>query len=98
MANDSPNSDKATGSEVSTKPHVFKVQIDKLFFDIPEPVPTGRYLLQEAGKTPPEQFALYQKVKGGQPKRIALDERVDLRELGTERFVTLPLDQTEGSI
>ncbi len=49
-----------------------------------------------AGKKPVENFALYLKVPGGQPQRIGLDEKVDLREPGTEKFVTLPLDQTEG--
>lgn len=78
------------------KPPVFKVQIDKQILDIRNPTPTGRELLVLANKTPPEHFAIYLKPKGGQPKRIALDETVDLRQPGVERFVTLPLDQTEG--
>ena len=76
--------------------HLYKVQIDKAFFEIKDPTPTGRQLLELAGKRPPDQFALYLKVKGGPPVRIGLDQRVDLREHGTEHFVTLPLDQTEG--
>lgn len=83
-------------AEHAGKPQSFKIQIDKPFFVTENPTPTGRDLLTLAGKTPPEQFAIYQKVKGGQPKRIGLDEKVDLREPGVERFVTLPLDQTEG--
>ena len=43
-----------------------------------------------------EDFAIYRKIKGGQPERIALDEKVDLSRPGVERFLTLPLDQTEG--
>ena len=74
----------------------YKIQIDKPFFEVADPTPTGRALLLLAGKTPPEQFALYLKVPGAQPKRIPLDETVDLRAPGVERFVTLPLDQTEG--
>ena len=80
----------------SNKPQKFKIQIDKDFFEVKDPLQTGRSLLELAGKVPPQQFALYLKVKGPQPKRIALDEHVDLREPGVERFVTLPLDQTEG--
>lgn len=77
--------------------HSYRVQIDKQFYDVKQPTITGRELLELAGKNPPEQFALYLKTKaGGQPVRIALDQTVDLREPGTERFVTLPLDQTEG--
>ncbi len=74
----------------------FRVQIDKSLFDISNPTPTGRDLLIKAGKAPPEQFALYLRVRGSQPRRIQLTEVVDLRAPGVERFVTLPLDQTEG--
>lgn len=74
----------------------YKVKIDKDFVEIPTSHPTGRELLEFAGKKPAEQFALYLKVKGGQPKRLALDEKIDLSQPGVERFVTLPLDQTDG--
>ena len=74
----------------------FKVQIDKDIITIPTPTPSGQELLIYAKKEPPEQYAIYLKVKGGQPKRIMADEKVDLRTPGVERFVTLPLDQTEG--
>lgn len=74
----------------------FKIQIDKQQFEVNEPTITGRRLLELAGKTPVEQFAVYLKVHGGQPERLQLDTVVDLREPGKERFLTLPLDQTEG--
>ena len=77
-------------------PVIYKVQIDKDTFETKDPTPTGRDLLLLAGKTPPEQFAIYRKPKEGRPIRVELNERVDLREPGIERFVTLPLDQTEG--
>ena len=73
----------------------FKIQIDKNQYELDNPTPTARELLTIAGKTPPEHFALYLKDKG-KPQRLQLDERVDLREPGVEKFVTLPLDQTEG--
>jgi hypothetical protein len=72
------------------------VQIDKDYFKAPSPRMTGRELLQLADKKPAEDFAIYRKIKGGQPERIALDEKVDLSRPGVERFLTLPLDQTEG--
>jgi hypothetical protein len=78
------------------KPQSYKIQIDKVEYDVTNPTPTGRELLTMAGKLPPEQFAIYLKAKGNQPQRVSLDESVDLREPGVERFVTLPLDQTEG--
>ncbi len=75
---------------------IFKVQIDKDFFESPVSLPTGRELLELAGKKPASQFKIYLKPKSGQPRPIGLDEKVDLSELGVERFVTLPLDQTDG--
>ena len=74
----------------------FKVQIDKDFFEAPASRMTGRELLELADKKPAERYAIYLKVKGGQPDRINLDEKIDLSRPGVERFVTLPLDQTEG--
>ena len=98
MSNDSTHdTSKQDASDGGKGGHLYKIQIDKQFFEVNQPTITGRELLVRAGKNPPEQFALYLKTKGGgQPVRIALDQVVDLRETGTERFVTLPLDQTEG--
>lgn len=78
------------------RPTVFRIQIDKSHYELENPTPSGRELLTLAGKLPVEQFGIYLKVPSGQPQRIALDERVDLRSPGVDRFVTLPLDQTEG--
>jgi hypothetical protein len=101
--NEQPKSPATEGNEQSeakpehaAKPQVFKIQIDKTLFDTSNPTPTGRDLLMIAGKNPPTQYAIYIKTKGGQPQRIGLDATVDLREPGVDRFVTLPLDQTEG--
>jgi hypothetical protein len=66
------------------------VKIDMTIHD-----PTGRQILVAAGKVPPENFLLNQKICG-QMKPVGLDEKVDLRAAGVERFVTLPKDQTEG--
>ena len=74
----------------------FKIQIDKDHYETSFPTPTARQLLEIAGKLPPENYALYLKPKQGAPIRIELNHTVDLREPGKERFVTLPLDQTEG--
>lgn len=75
---------------------VYKITIDKVHFDVHQPLITGAALLQLAGKVPVDQFGIYIKHKGAQPERIGLEEEVDLREPGVEHFVTLPLDQTEG--
>jgi hypothetical protein len=83
-------------SDQHKPPKFYEVKIDKEVLKTTDPTPTGRDLLLLAEKVPPEQYAIYRKPKEGPPIRIELNERVDLREPGVERFVTLPLDQTEG--
>ena len=85
-----------SGADGGRPPRTYQVLIDKEHFVFTNSTPTGRELLQEARKLPVESFAIYIKQPGAQPKRIQLDEQVDLSEPGVERFVTLPLDQTEG--
>ena len=87
---------EVTSNEFRAKHHEYKIQIDKEVIETNNPTPTGRDLLISANKNPPEQYGIYLKVKGSQPKRIGLDATIDLREPGVEKFVTLPLDQTEG--
>ena len=82
-------------TEHEKKPKVYKFQVDKQHLETGNPTPTVRELLTLAGKVPVERFALYSKGKG-QPRRLELDERLDLTKEGTEKFLTLPLDQTEG--
>lgn len=58
---------------------------------------TGRQLLELAGRNPVEGYALYQKLRGaGQPVKVGYEEVISFRKPGLERFMTLPLDQTEG--
>ena len=74
----------------------YTIHIDKGTYTTHHSRLSGRELLELAGKEPPEQYAIYLKVRGGQPRRIELDRKIDLGRPGVERFVTLPLDQTEG--
>jgi hypothetical protein len=75
----------------------YKVRIDKGDYESTRPVLTGRELLLLAQKIPPEGFQIFQKT-GDRLVEIKLDQTVDLRQPGVERFVTLPLDQTEGEV
>lgn len=79
-------------------PHAeqYKIRIDKEKYVVDVPEMTGRQLLELAGKKPPEQYGVFQRIKGGQTIKIELDQMVDFRTPGIERFMTLPLDQTEG--
>jgi hypothetical protein len=74
----------------------YVIRIDKVKFTVHVSHMTGRELLELAGKTPPEKYSISQKLHGGHVKPIGLDEEVDFTSPGVERFMTLPLDQTEG--
>jgi len=74
----------------------YRIRIDKEHYTVEVPSMTGRQLLQLAQKTPPEGFEIRQKLQGGQLKKIGLDEETRFDAPGVERYVTLPLDQTEG--
>lgn len=77
------------------KPNTYKIRIDKQSYEVSEPTPTGRQLLETAGK-PAANYKIFLRPPGQQPQEIGLDDTVDLTKPGVERFVTLPLDQTEG--
>jgi hypothetical protein len=74
----------------------YRIRIDGEKFVVTVSHMTGRQLLELAGKTPPEQYKLFEKVHGGPPVEIGLDQTVDFRKHGVERFVTLPINNTEG--
>src|SRR5439155_13689432 len=73
----------------------YKIRIDKTTVTVDKPVLTGRELLSLVGKKP-EQYKLYQHIRGKQPKPVGPDEDVNLREPGVERFTTMARDTTEG--
>jgi hypothetical protein len=74
----------------------YRIRIDKQLFTVEVMQMTGSELLTLAGKIPVTGYMISQKFRGGQAKRINLDEKVKFTTPGVERFMTLPLDQTEG--
>jgi Multiubiquitin len=74
----------------------YRIRIDKQKYEVEAPAMTGRELLTLAGKLPITNYMISQKFRGGQAKKIGLDEKADFTTPGVERFMTLPLDQTEG--
>ncbi|MEE9431461.1 MAG: multiubiquitin domain-containing protein [Melioribacteraceae bacterium] len=74
----------------------YRIRIDRTKYVVSVSSMNGKELLELANKIPGEEYAIYQKLCGGVSDRINLDEKVDFRTPGIERFVTLPLDQTEG--
>ena len=57
-------------------PHAprYRIRIDKMQYVVDKPAMTGYDLLNLAGKTPPERFAIYKKLHGGQAQKIELNE------------------------
>ena len=53
-------------------------------------------ILTIAGLLPAENYTLRAKLAGEKPHKVELDEKVDLRRRGVEKFKALPRDQTEG--
>jgi hypothetical protein len=76
--------------------HGYRIRINGEPFVICSTIITGREVLLVAGLTPPEKYTLRVKVRGERPKKVGLDEKVDLTQPGVEKFVALPRDQTEG--
>lgn len=74
----------------------YRIRVGDEKFKVDVPHMLGREILALAGLCNIEQHALYQKLKGGETLVIAPDEKVDFTAPGVERFVTIPLDMTEG--
>jgi len=74
----------------------YLIKVDKAFFKIDSECLTGRQILEIAGKIPVERFQLNEKSKGGIIRKVNYDETVCFSKPGIERFMTIPLDQTEG--
>jgi hypothetical protein len=71
------------------------IKIDKKPYVIEQSVVTARELLTLAGKVPPDQFRIWQVIKG-QSQELQLGDKVDVRAPGVEKFRTLSRTQTEG--
>ncbi len=74
----------------------YKVKIDREKYVVDQSIITGKEILELAGKRPYTRWLVNQRLKGGSINKIEYDETVDLTKPGIEKFLTLPLDQTEG--
>ncbi|MGE0490088.1 MAG: multiubiquitin domain-containing protein [Vulcanimicrobiota bacterium] len=74
----------------------YRLRINGDAFVISQATPTGRDILTLGGLLPAENYTLRVKLSNQRPKKVKLDERVDLTVLGIERFKAVPRDQTEG--
>ncbi len=74
----------------------YRIRIDKLYYVVEKHALTGRELLALAGKTPETNYMISEKMRSGEARKIGYDEKADLTKPGVERFMTPPLDQTDG--
>ena len=74
----------------------YRILINGKPYVVHTPLPTGREILELAELLPPENYTLRVKIRGERPRKVELDETVDLRQPGVEKFKALPRDQTEG--
>jgi len=71
----------------------YRVQIDGQDADVNDPIITGRQLLARMEKYPTDEYLLFQIVENGQLEEIRLDETVDLRKKGVEKFIIQKSDR-----
>jgi hypothetical protein len=83
------------GKEIP-KGHIYIIIVDRQQFKVEDECMTGRDILLLAGKTPPERFQLNVRYKGGKVAKVGYDETICFTTPGVEKFMTIPLDQTEG--
>jgi DNA modification methylase len=74
----------------------YRIRVNGDAYVVNKPHVTGREVLTLAGLLPAEEYTLRLKSAGQRPEKIGLDEKVDLRKPGIEKFKALPRDQTEG--
>ena len=74
----------------------YRLKINGDAYVIHDPIVTGREILTLAKLLPTEDYTLRVKLSGQRPKKVGLDEELDLRHPGVEKFKALPRDQTEG--
>jgi hypothetical protein len=75
----------------------YRIRINGDPFVVHEPEITGRQVLTLAGLLPVENYTLRVKIVGEKPRKVELDEKINLRHHGVEKFKALPKDQTEGA-
>ncbi len=76
-----------------TKDTNLSVWIDDHVYLISDPVVTGQQLIAQTDKRPTDEYLLFQRLENGQLEEVRLDETVDLRKKGVEKFITQKSDR-----
>jgi hypothetical protein len=75
---------------------LYRFKVNETVCTWPHETILGRQILEQAGLKPPEDYTLREKMAGGPPRLIKLDETVDLRKHGVEKFRAIKKGQQEG--
>ena len=75
----------------------YQIRINRDKFTVAVDSLKGSEILELANKVPFQNFQLNQIFRQGAIKKINYDDSVDFTEPGIERFMTIPLDQQEGT-
>jgi hypothetical protein len=86
----------AKNGKTPPKAKAYRFRVDRDLITVQTPVLKGRRILELAQKNPPDRFKLFQHLRGGKTVPVGLDDDVDLRTPGVERFKTLPIDPVDG--
>ena len=86
----------AKSGKPAPKGKKYQIRIDREKYVVDVECMLGREILKLAGKVPVEKYQLNQRLHSGEVRKIGYDQKVCFTDPGVERFMTLPLDQTEG--
>ena len=78
------------------EPESFEIKINGKKHTVTAAMISGKEILELAGLLPVESYTLRLKIAGERPRKITLNEQIDLSKPGIEKFKALPRDQTEG--
>ena len=86
--------EKAATQRIRLNPHgALRVRINDLRIAMDDPVPTARQLLARANLLPVDHYVLFLLLADGELESLRLDETVDLRTCGAERFYAFESDR-----
>jgi Multiubiquitin len=86
----------ASSGKRKPRARTYVFRVGKQRIEVKDPILKGRQILELAHKLPPENYTLRQIFHGAEPKVIELDETVDLRAPGVERFRAMPRTARDG--
>ena len=84
-------------AEARTNLHKIAIADERLVFtdfEISDPVPTGRQVIEEYTRGNPVDFIVLQWLPSGLLEELRLDEETDVRHTGVERFIVVKSDRS----